>query len=106
MRRGRVQLESVGQRVLNQIGDVPIREGVDQVIPLPASNDESFGAKYAKPLRNGRELLIGGRDDLGHAQLAALEQIQNPQARASPIARKSCAARSSEAGGIGGSARA
>ena len=56
-RRGRLQFGGVRQRVMNQIGNVPIREGVIDVVAVPPPDDQPFRAQNAQPLRHGRELL-------------------------------------------------
>lgn len=69
------------QSVEDQVGDVPIREGVVQVVPVPPPDDQPFLAKNANPLGDGGELLPNHRHDLGHAQFAVLEEVENPQPR-------------------------
>jgi len=79
MRRVRIQLEGVRQRVLNHVGDVPICQCTNQVIAAAAANDQTFGAEDAETLRDRGELFVRGGHDLGDAHLAFLEQLQDLQ---------------------------
>jgi hypothetical protein len=81
MRRRRFQLVSVGQRVLNQIGNVPIRQCVEQMRAFATAGDEPFTAQEPKPLTHGRELVVQGRDDFGDAQFPLPQHVENSQAR-------------------------
>ena len=81
LRRVTFQLEGMRQRVLNQVGNVPICQCVEKMIPISPSNDQALRAKNAKSLRDCREFIVSSRHDFGHAQLALLEQFQNPQPR-------------------------
>jgi hypothetical protein len=78
--RLRLQLVGVGQRVVNQIGDVPIRQCVKQVRPLPATHDQPFAPQQPEPLRHRREFLSRRLDDFGNTPLPLSEQRQNAQA--------------------------
>src|SRR5437660_1115026 len=74
---GPVQFFGVGQRVEDQIDDVPICQGVIDVVPGPPADNQPFAAEQLQPLRDRRELLADQGDDLRHAQLLPLEQVQD-----------------------------
>ena len=78
MRRNRVEFRRVCQRVQNQIGDMPIRKSIENMVAIAASCDESFAAENAKPLRNGREFSLFGRRDLSDAKFSRFQQIEYP----------------------------
>ena len=95
------QLLGVLPRVKYQIGDVPIRQCVKNMRPLPAACDDALDAKGAEPLRDCRELLFGGRDDFGHAELSLRQHFENLQTgRVGKRTQQSC--RSFEGGETNG----
>src|SRR5207253_572070 len=95
------QLLGVLPRVKYQIGDVPIRQCVKNMRPLPAACDDALDAKGAEPLRDCRELLFGGRDDFGHAELSARQHFGNlRRGRSGRPGKRWC--RSSRGGGTTG----
>jgi hypothetical protein len=71
------QFDSMRQGVLNQIGHMPIGQCVIQVVAFATANNQPFRAENAEALGDGRELVLDGRHDLGHAQFALLQQIEN-----------------------------
>jgi hypothetical protein len=74
-RRDRVQFSGMGQRIEQQIDNVPIRQCIINVVALAPPNDEPLAAEQPKPLRDRRKLLVDGRDYLGDTQFALLEQV-------------------------------
>lgn len=81
MHRGRVQLVRVRQCVQDQIGNVPIREGVEDMVAIAPPGDQPFVAEDAQPLRDSREFFVHCRHNLGHAEFAFFEEFENPQPR-------------------------
>lgn len=65
------------QRGLDEIGDVPIREAVDEVVAVAFAIDESFVAQDFEALRDGGELVVHGGDDVGDASLAVAQKVED-----------------------------
>ena len=79
-----VQFVRVGQCIQNQVGDVPIRERVIEVVAVTTTGQQSLAMEDAEPLGNGRELFADRRDDLGHAQFAIAKEFEDPKPRCIP----------------------
>src|SRR5439155_1013919 len=65
----------------DQVRHVVVRQGVVDVGPLPAADDQPGLAEDPQPLRDGGELLPHRLDQLGDAPLALGQQLQQPQSR-------------------------
>ncbi len=73
------RLLRMGQRVLNQVNDVLIGEGVVQMRSLPAAHDESFGSQEAQSLGDGGKLFTKGLHEFGDAAFPLHEVFQQAQ---------------------------
>jgi hypothetical protein len=67
------------QGVVDEVGNVPIRERVKDVSAFAAAGDQPFAAKNAKALGNRGECLLGGLDDLGDAAFPAAQHLQDAE---------------------------
>jgi len=68
----RFEFTGVIEGVFDQIGDVPIRNRVVNVVAVPTPTDQAFAAQEPQALRHGREFIVPGRDDLRDAEFALL----------------------------------
>ena len=77
----RFQFAGVVEGVPDQIGNVPIRERVVNVVAVAPTPNQAFAPQQPQPLRNRRKLLLHRSDDLRHAKFAGLQPFQDSQAR-------------------------
>lgn len=78
------------QRGPNELANVVVREGVEDVFPVAAALHDALGVQDAKLLGQGRELGFARVGELGDAALAGIEAMQEPQARQVAGSAKKC----------------
>lgn len=66
----------MGQGIQNEISDVPIRNGVENVRAFAPRDDKPLGAQDAKTLRDGGEFFLECSDEFGDAPFALNKQLQ------------------------------
>jgi hypothetical protein len=71
----------VGQGVLDQLGHVGVGQGVVEVRPVAAAQDQPFAAQQAQALGHGGELVAEGLDEFGDAAFAVHEEFEQAQTR-------------------------
>jgi hypothetical protein len=70
----------VGQGVEDHFDDVLIGEGVINMLPLAAANNQVFTAQDAEPLRDRRKLFLGGGGNFSNARLTLTQEREDSQA--------------------------
>jgi hypothetical protein len=71
----------VGQRVIDQVGHVPVCQRVEEVGPFPPPDHQPLAPQDPEPLGHGGKLLLERRHDLTDAPLPLRQQGEDAQAR-------------------------